>query len=125
MRVIKREIPNVNISLSAEPTFEVNRKNPQRPVNVNVTEGDDYSFICNPHAEPAAIITWYRNGEKLDGKLVSHKSTNVPMEQYIQYINQRFTYVMYYSLHALREDMGLRPFLLFVILGTCKTLNWG
>ena len=75
MRVIKREIHNVNFSLSAEPTFEVNRKHPKRPVNVNVTEGDNYSFICDPNAEPTAEITWYRNGEELNGKLAS-QSTN-------------------------------------------------
>ena len=82
--VIKIEIHNMNVLLSAEPMFEGKWTNTQGPVNVNVTEGDDYSFICNSHAEPAADITWYRNGEKLKGKLVSHQSTNVRMKQYIK-----------------------------------------
>ena len=41
----------------------------KRPHNVNVTEGEDVIFTCDPKAEPDADVTWYINGEKLNGKL--------------------------------------------------------
>ena len=48
------------------PVFESSNK---RPHNINATEGEDVSFICDPKAVPDAEVLWYINGEKLNGKL--------------------------------------------------------
>jgi len=40
----------------------------KRPHNYNATDGEDVIFICDPSAEPEAVITWYINGNKLNSK---------------------------------------------------------
>ena len=52
--------------LAAVPAFDGMNKQPH---NYNATEGEDVDFICDPHAEPEAEITWYINGNKLNCKL--------------------------------------------------------
>ena len=47
----------------------------KRPHNYNVTEEEDVTFTCDPKAEPDADVTWYINGNKLNGKLTSKMYT--------------------------------------------------
>lgn len=49
---------------SAVPVF---RSLADRPHNMNVTEGDTVNITCNPVGEPAATITWLKNGSPLSG----------------------------------------------------------
>jgi len=37
-----------------------------KPMSVNVTEGDQLRLPCRVTAEPVADINWYRNGEPID-----------------------------------------------------------
>ena len=50
------------ISSTAAPRFI--RRN--RPVDSNVTVGDDHTFRCRTEAEPLAEIQWMINGEPVD-----------------------------------------------------------
>jgi Immunoglobulin domain len=50
---------------SVSPVF---RSRADRPVNVNVTEGDDITITCNATAEPTASVQWLKNGAVLNRK---------------------------------------------------------
>lgn len=38
------------------------------PYNVNVTEGESFTFKCNANAKPDATIVWLQDGLPLNGK---------------------------------------------------------
>jgi receptor-type tyrosine-protein phosphatase zeta len=53
----------IHVDVQAEPYFE---RPEHRPSNINVTEGDTVTFLCNATAEPVASVQWFRNGYSLD-----------------------------------------------------------
>lgn len=53
----------MNIDIQSVPVFESKKKQPH---NINATEGEDITFICDPKGEPEADITWFIDGKKLN-----------------------------------------------------------
>ena len=39
--------------------------------NTNATEGDDVQMKCKARGDPEPTVTWYINGEPIDGKWVT------------------------------------------------------
>lgn len=41
------------------------------PYDATVQVGENLTFHCNAEAEPEAEVTWYMNGDKLNGRTLS------------------------------------------------------
>ena len=50
---------------TAEPVFISDQ---ERPMNLNVMEGQTAIFRCHADAEPSATVQWFINGDPLDRK---------------------------------------------------------
>ena len=63
----------VPLKLSAVPVFTrtdaSDAETELRPLNLNITEGEDAVFHCKADAIPAPDVQWYSNGDPIASKL--------------------------------------------------------
>lgn len=57
---------------AAVPVFRFQNK----PRDVNVTDGDDVTIVCDAYADPPAVVTWFIDGKKIDSRSMDSSMRN-------------------------------------------------